>query len=449
MSHNTFGRRAFLRRGGMVVAAGAAFPVLNPVLQAASARPLTAPASTDPDQLFQAGWFAAADRGYARQLRQDPGDAHAVAQRGYIALLSNRLDVAENFLTEAIRLAPGDAFSRGKLADCYMRQDQLTRAAPLLRQTGNAGDTAEAAQYAALSGVPYQVRGAASTRVPIVSIDPLPVIEGSLNGRTPQPFVFDTGAATITFSQELADELGLTPVATVQGQSGNGQSAPLNLGILESLRIGEIEVRNLPVAWGAFSEPAPPGGPTPQGAIGTVLFSHFLTTLDYQGQGFVLRRKSQEGLREFQAAARRRGYRPLPLWLADTRLFSTHFPCTLGSLNNFGPRVVSMDTGGSKIGIGTTAQVAQEAGITIDYNDPVEFNGQLLPSIHPDRISLGDAAGRHVPGVITRQQAGAGPNGFQFQTIGNFTHEFFKPFAVTLDFLGMSLYVTPTVPDSR
>ena len=121
----------------------------------------------------------------------------------------------------------------------------------------------------------------------------------------------------------------------------------------------------------------------------------------------------------------------------------------LGSLNRFGPRVVSMDTGGSKIGIGTTAQVAQEAGITIDYNDPVEFNGQLLPSIHPDRISLGHAAGRHVPGVITRQQAGAGPNGLQFQTIGNFTHEFFKPFAVTLDFLGMSRYVTPAVPDSR
>lgn len=449
MSQKAFGRRTLLRRGGMAVAAGAALPLLSPALQAASAHAFAASASSDPDQLFQAGWFTAADRGYARQLTQDPGDAHALAQRGYIALLSNRLVAAETFLTRAIQLSPGDTFSRGKLADCYMRQDQFARAVPLLRQTGNAGDTAEAAQYAALTGTPYQVLGAASTRVPIVSIDPLPVIEGSLNGGTPQPFVFDTGAATITFSQELADELGLTPVATVQGQSGNGQSATLNLGILESLRIGEIEVRNLPVAWGAFSEPAPPGGPTPQGAIGTVLFSHFLTTLDYQGQGFVLRRKSQEGLREFQAAASRGGYRPLPLWLADTRLFSTHFPCTLGSLNRFGPRVVSTDTGGEGIGIGTTAQVAQEAGITIDYDNPIESNGQLLPSIHPDRISLGDATGRHVPGVITPQQAGAGPNGFQFQTIGNFTHEFFKPFAVTLDFLGMNLYVTPTVPDSR
>jgi tetratricopeptide (TPR) repeat protein len=144
MSHNAFGRRAFLRRGGMAVAAGAAFPVLSPALQAAPARALTAPASTDPDQLFQAGWFAAAARGYARQLRQDPGDAHALAQRGYIALLSNQLGPAENFLTEAIQLAPGDTFSRGKLADCYMRQDQLTRAVPLLRQTGNQGDAAEA-----------------------------------------------------------------------------------------------------------------------------------------------------------------------------------------------------------------------------------------------------------------------------------------------------------------
>jgi hypothetical protein len=48
----------------------------------------------------------------------------------------------------------------------------------------------------------------------------------------------------------------------------------------------------------------------------------------------VLRRKSEAGLREFQAAARREGYRPLPLWLADTREDWTHFPCTLGSLNS-------------------------------------------------------------------------------------------------------------------
>jgi hypothetical protein len=432
----------------MAAAAGAALPLLGSQLEGSPARAGTA-SPADPDQLFAAGCFDAADRGYARQLRQDPDDAHALAQRGYIALLSNRFADAETFLTKALQLAPDDTFSRGKLADCYLRQDQFARAVPLLRQTGDAGDAASAALYAALAGAPYQVRGAENTRVPIVAIDPLPIIEASLNGGPPQPFIFDTGATTPGFTTELADELGLTAVSSVTGTSGNGQSGTIYYGWLESFRIGEIEVRNLSVSWSDLTRPGPPNGPMPVGAFGTVFFAHFLTTLDYQGRGFVLRRKSEAGLREFQAAARGEGYRPLPLWLADTREDWTHFPCTLGSLNSFGPHVVSLDTGGQGRGIETTAQIAQEAGIPVDYNDPIEASGQLYPSISPDKISLGDAVGRHVLGVVKPQQPGSGLHGFQFQTIGNFTHEFFKPFAVTLDFLGMNLFVTPTVPDGR
>jgi hypothetical protein len=446
VNKDTIERRAFLRLGGMA-AAGAALPLLGQTPQPSSVPAATArdASPADPDQLFQAGWFAAADRGYAGQLRQDPGNEHALAQRGYIALLSNQFADAQKFLTQAIRLAPGDAFSAGKLADCYLRQDQFARAVPLLRQ---AGDAVEADLYAALTGVPYQVLGPESTRVPIVAIDPLPIIEASLNGGPPQPFIFDTGATIPGFTTQVAEELNLTAVASATGTAG-GHSATIYYGWLESFRIGEIEVHNLPVQWSDLPRPAPPGGPVPVGALGTVFFFHFLTTLDYQGLGFILRRKSKTVLREFQAAARRAGYQPLPLWLADSREAWAHIPCTLGTLNDFGPRVVSMDTGGARIGIVTTVQVAQEAAIAIDYNDPVEFNGQLLPTIAPDRISLGDAAGRHVPGVITAQQAGEGPNGFQFQTIGNFTHEFFKPFAATLDFQGMNLYVTPAVPDGR
>jgi hypothetical protein len=85
----------------------------------------------------------------------------------------------------------------------------------------------------------------------------------------------------------------------------------------------------------------------------------------------------------------------------------------------------------------------------VDYDHPTLSNGRLLPSISPDRISLGDAVGRHVPGVVTSRLPGTGPDGFRFDTIANFTHEFFKQFAATFDFLGMNLYVTPTVPDGR
>lgn len=315
MNKHITDRREFLRLAGLAAAVGAALPLQAFPAQAATAGSVL---PADPDQLFLRGWFDAADRGYAQQLRQDPDNEHALAQRGYIALLSGRLGAAEAFLTRAIQLNPNDTFPVGKLADCYLRQDQFARAVPLLRQTGNASDTAQAAQFAAVGGVPYQVRGARSTRVPIVSIDPLPIIEASLNGGSPQPFIFDTGATTPGFSNELAAELGLTPVSSTTGDTGSGQ-VTLNFGWLKSFQVGEIELRNIPVQWGNTKLPAPPGGPVPVGALGTVFMFHFLTTLDYAGKGFVLRRKTEGRLREFQAAASRDGYRPLPLWLADTR----------------------------------------------------------------------------------------------------------------------------------
>ena len=390
MKEKPFGRREFLRRGSLAVAAGAALPLLGSPVRAAADAP------ADPDQLFQEGWFDAADRGYARQLVQDADNAHALAQRGDIAVLSNRFRDAAKFLTKALQLTPGDTFSRRQLAECYVRQDKFDRAIPQLRQTGNPADTAAATQYAALAEIPYQVRGAESTRVQIVSMDPLPIIEASMNGGAPQPYIFDTGADTVSFDQELADELGLTPVSSITGRSGDGQILTLNLGVLESFRIGDIELRNFPVSWSTATRPTPPNGPVPVGTIGTVLFYHFMTTLDYEGRAFILRRRSEAGLHTFQAAARRNGYRALPLWLAGS-----HFPCTLGSLNDFGPQVVSMDTGGSRIGISCTEEIARQAGVFVDHDHLTLSNGMMLPSISPDRISLGDAVGRHVPGVVT------------------------------------------------
>jgi tetratricopeptide (TPR) repeat protein len=241
VSRNAIDRRTFLRRGSMAAAAGAALPLLGASLQGFPARAATAPPA-DPDQLFADGWFDAADRGYARELRQDPDNAYALAQRGYIALLSNRFGDAETFLTKALQLAPHDTFSRGQLADCYVRQDQFARAVPLLRKTGYELDAASAAQYAALAGIPYQVYGPESTRVPTVAIDPLPMIEVSVNRSAPLPVYWDTGSETMTLSEELADQLGLTPVASVTANAGGGRPVTLYFGVLESLLIGDIEV---------------------------------------------------------------------------------------------------------------------------------------------------------------------------------------------------------------
>lgn len=100
----TFGRRVFLRGAALAGAAAATAPSLESAASAAATDP-----DPDPDQLFKRGEFAAAGRGYRHRLRDDPGNAHAAAQVGYIALLSNRFGVAESFLARDV---PGMAVEK-------------------------------------------------------------------------------------------------------------------------------------------------------------------------------------------------------------------------------------------------------------------------------------------------------------------------------------------------
>ncbi|WP_242910901.1 aspartyl protease family protein [Actinomadura terrae] len=420
MTNENLGRRGFLRRAGLTAGAAAALPLLDTAGKAA--------AEIDPDRLFKAGRFAAADRAYQRVLHRNPDNAHALAQRGYIALLSNRFQNAEWYLSRALRLAPADTDTKIRLADCFARQNQLSRAAPLLRGTSRA---AYGEQYAAVTGTPFELHGAASTRLPFKAVDPLPVIEASVNGQA-RNFMLDTGAG-FGLSTELAEEAGLRVVSTMRGGIP-GTETTLYLGVADSIRLGDMEMRNVPVLWSDQKQPTPPGMPQLSGALGTALFHRFLTTMDYADQALILRRKTRAQLHEFERSARHA--QRLPLWL-PTKPF---IPCALGSVNGHGPEVVSLDTGGTELGIVTTERTAEQVGIEPDYEHPEWFNGTIkcFP-IEASRVSLGRAVGHNIRGV-------AGPllfdDAYGFHTLANITHEFFKPFAITFDYTNMNLYIT-------
>ncbi|MGW5416890.1 tetratricopeptide repeat protein [Actinomadura geliboluensis] len=420
-------RRAFLRTATLAVAAGTAASLWESMPPAASA-------VKDPDLLFKGGSFAAAELGYRRALRNDPGDAHALAQVGYIALLSNRFTDAEKYLSKALAAQPDDVASAQRLAECFVRQDRLPRAAPLLKGTGRPRDTAFAELYSQVTGAPWRLRGARSTRIPFVTLDPVPAVEASVNGGLAQPFWLDT-YATLDLSREAAENAGLRAVATMSGGVANNQPITIWLGIMDSFRIGDIEIRNIPVQWSDAKRPSLPDGTPAAGAFGTTLFYHFLTTMDYAGQALILRRGTA-GSRRTRATNR------LPLWLAGD-----HYPCTLGSLGDYGPRMVTIDTGGIGIGLDTTVEIAERAGIAVDYDHPLPQPAGKLYPITADRISLGGAIGRGIPGHAADKVFAAFPGPgqsaqFGFDLIANFTHEFFKPFAVTFDYSAMHLSIT-------
>ncbi|GAA3697459.1 hypothetical protein GCM10022224_074150 [Nonomuraea antimicrobica] len=421
-------RRAFLRRTGLAVAAGAVLP------PAAFALPAAAEADGDPDALFKAGRFAAAERGYRRRLRAHPRDTRALAQLGYMALLSNRFEEAERQLSKALDLEPGDVASAQRLAECFVRQDRPAQAVPLLKGVDQPREKALTELYSHISGTPWQLRGAHGARVPFAALDPVPAVEASVNGRR-GTFWLDT-YATLDLSKEMAQEAGLRAVATMSGGVANNQPITISLGILDSFTIGNVEIRNLPVQWSDAQRPPLPDGAPAAGAFGTTIFYHFLTTMDYAGRALILRPRTE-------TAPRARIVDRLPLWLAGD-----HYPCTLGSLGAHGPRMVTVDTGGIGVALDTTVEIADRAGgITVDRDHPIEQPGGIkLYRITAERISLGRAVGRNLPGHAVDKVfpgfPGPGQSArFGFDLIANFTHEFFKPYAITFDYRSMHLSI--------
>ncbi|GAA3182084.1 aspartyl protease family protein [Nonomuraea roseoviolacea] len=435
----TFDRRTLLRGAGL--AAAMALPIAALADASAAARAMTPDellqnGAATPDELFRNGEFAEAARGYRRRLHDDPEDAHAAARLGYIALLSNRFGPAETFLSRAVDLDPGDVASRRRLAECFVRQDRHARAVPLLRQTGDQRDAA----FARLTGTPWRIEGAAGTRVPFHTLDPVPSVEAALNGGPGRKFLLDT-YGTLDLSAEAAEEAGLRALATVPGGVADNKPVTIYLGVLDSLRIGRIEIRDLPVQWIDMRRPPLPDGSQPAGVIGTTVFYHFLTTMDYADRALVLRRRTEAQRRRFQARARRSGASVLPLWLAGD-----HYPCTLGAVQDSGPRMVTLDMGGIGHGLDTTAEIAERLGIAVDRDHPLPGNGPTLYPITAERISLGRASGRDVRGHAAEKVfpgfPGPGQSAqFGFDLLANITHEFFKPYAITFDYGGMDFYV--------
>jgi hypothetical protein len=332
----------------------------------------------------------------------------------------------------AVELMPGDTDANRLLADCYTRQDKYSLAAPHWQA---AGEDAYAKSFAAISGTPYEMHGEIG-RVPWLQMDPSPLVEVSLNGGPPKRFAFYTRVASVGMSTEVAEEAGLRAVAEVNLDYIDPPRR-MFFGVLDSFRLGGIELRNIPVSWMDEDGPSQTGG---VGMIGTMLMYHFLTTIDYAGRSLILRRRTPEAARQARADADRAGAEPLPLWLARE-----HIPFSRGSIAGSGPRVMGLNIGGLGTDVaGLPEETAKELGIRTDYDRPVETSAGLQPitvyPCYPNEVRLGNAVAKDSY-CIAGQRPASAPHGFD--VLGHFSHSFFKPYNVTLDFTDMNLYIAP------
>jgi len=390
------------------------------------------------------GWFAearldAARAEYDRALEGAGPEVEARARLGLgrIALLEDRLDDAVREFEDARAAGAADSTASSAvplLAEARVRRGELARAAELWRQ---AGRIPRADQLDALAErAPYALTGPERVEIPFVRTDPLPVVQLRVNGGPPAYFILDTGASELILDPGLADSVGALRFGVETGEFAAGKKAGFEYGLVDSVQAVGLTVRDVPVhvlATRGFSAAA--GGLPIDGVVGTAFLYRFRATLDYPGRRLVLER------RDVAEAARTGDEIDVPLWLAGD-----HFLLAPGSVGDAAPTVLLVDTGLAGGGFAAPPSTLAEAGIEVEGEAAATGVGgggavRVVP-FTVDRLSLGGLARGPIVGF-----AGVFPESleraFGFRVGGLVSHEFLRPYAVTLDFERMLLRLKP------
>jgi hypothetical protein len=322
------------------------------------------------DQLFQSGKFAEASAQYKQVAEQDPGDYHATLQVGRIALLANQYADAEMWLQKANALKPNEIDPRVTLAEVYYRQDEFDKAAAALDGIDNLSTnqlittqypTLNVTKLQSFSGqTPYQVQGSGSINwIKLLQIEPLPLVTVRVNGGQEVTFFIDTGGSEVALDSDFAKELGTPDFGSVQGTFSGGQQAPVTQTRIDSLTIGSWTINNLPAATLPLRQLSEGigGGRTINGIIGTTLFYHFLTTLDYPNSELVMRKKSNP-YRLPKGAT-------FPFWMAGD-----HFMVAWGQIESQPPSLIFLDTGLTGAGVKLGETMLKNANIQLGPVSP-------------------------------------------------------------------------------
>jgi predicted aspartyl protease len=384
------------------------------------------------DSLFARGYFSQAEALCQKLKTEMPDNARVRLMLGRIALYGNKFAQAE----ENLELVAADSASRSEalllLAENYYRQDRFAEAAPLLAEAGREAKSAKLAAFK--DRTPYQIEGPETAEVPFVQTDPLPLVMLNVNGREAM-FLIDTGGWELGIDEELAQELGIEKLGTETATFAGGRTASTYHGILDSVMIGGVTVRNVPVSISQGAKRAAQMFQKPiRGILGTCFLYHFNFTFDYpDGKLLLARRNSGRPVKKRAGAS-------MPFWMAGD-----HIMVAWGKVNRGDPQLFFVDTGLAGGGFTATEATIRAAGIKLGEAKEGMGGGGAV-QVRPftvDRLALGGAEERNVAGLF-----GALPPDFESRfgfTIGGIiSHGFFRSYRLTFDFDLMKIFLQRT-----
>ncbi len=395
-------------------------------------------------QHFIAGSFSESATIYQQLCSNLPERLDIRARLGYLALLANDLDAAVKHLSQAINLGYRSRRTLTRLADAYYRMGRLGSAAYCYQRLDREG---LAGTLAVMQDIDiYQFsHSEASVDIPWLTAAPLPVIEVQINGRKAN-MVLDTGAGDTVIDTRLAIDAGVRLGGKEHREFAGGMPAEVTYGHLEHLLINSFEVRDIPVQ--VIDIPYSLADWFPDlpihGILGTGLFAHFTTTLDYHNK--TLRLAGSSTTVESQNGNNTSDHLPVPvkagapLWLAENQLLLT---CAdLPALKQGLWFLDSGLTGGAFAVPGTSVE---SLGLEADHSDTFVGTGGGGTvhghKLHAECLCLDRLRRDNPSGIMLDNFPLEHSYGFAIQ--GLIGHDLLHDAVLTLDFPAMQLFLMP------
>ncbi len=368
------------------------------------------------DALFAAGDFPAAAAAYQTRLAANPRDAGAQLNLGAIRLYQNDLAAAEPLVSGALTAEPTSQRATHMLAEIERRREEAAR--------------------------PSSVANGEAV-VPFITADPLPVVRVLANGK-PANFLVDTGAA-VGLDPSFAAAAGVKTHSAGNGTFVGGKQAAMRAGMLDSLVLGGAEARDVPVGVMATHVLTLFPNVRIDGIVGTTYFERFLVTIDYPNRRLVLRPRTPQGSRDFQAAAASAGATIVPCYLVGD-----HFVFARAQVNSAPSGLFLFDSGMAGGGLMASQELLRAAGIVLDNAKAgTGIGGGGAVAVVPfvaGSITVGTAVQEGVRGLYTPEGSSFGL--FPFTAWGIISNDFLAHYAYTVDFDAMRVVLVPAAPHS-
>ena len=382
------------------------------------------------DGLWASGLFEEAESAYREILASNPASSGAHDGLARSLLARNRLEEAWAEVQVALAQERSRPEVYHTLGSIYRRLNRFQDAADAFEEwlgrlpdTGKTERTAWArAEVRFLRSfgdrLPLEVMGApdAVHTIPFCLVNDKIIVSGRVNGQNPIDLVVDTGAEQMVLSKETAQMVGIRPITnTISAGVGDVGIRHLELGRVNSLEVGSLQVRNLPAI---IKNPPLTGLPTRRVAdsISPLVFG-LSTVIDYETRQLVLARHLPDEPADIE----------LPMRI-------NRLAVVRGVVNREYPGSFVVDTGGEVIsisrGTANTLDMVPVRHIPLRVFgtsgwDPDAF---LLPGVH---LAFDDITYENFPVVVLNLHRPSALLGFHIGGIVG--HKFLSNYRVTLD----------------